>query len=41
LIGWLFLATTELRKKLRESYDVVKSASKIRIQHFYDNFTRS
>ena len=27
--------------KLRERYDVVKSASKIRIQHFYDNLTTS
>ena len=27
--------------KLRESYDVVKSASKIRIQHFYNNLTTS
>ena len=27
--------------KLRQSYEVVKSASKIRIQHFYDNLTTS
>jgi len=27
--------------KLRESYEVVKSASKIRIQLFYDNLTTS
>jgi len=27
--------------KLRESYEVVKSASKIRIGYFYDNLTTS
>jgi len=42
VVDWLaILSDYTVMTKLRESYDVVKSAFKIRIQHFYDNLTTS
>jgi len=41
-VDWLAnFSDYRVTTKLRESYDVVKSASKIRIQHFYDNLMTS
>jgi len=41
--SWLagYFSDYRVTTKLRKSYDVVKSASKIWIQHFYDNLTTS
>jgi len=36
-----YFSDYRVTKKLRVGYDVVKSASKIRIRHFYDNLTTS
>jgi len=42
VVDWLAnFSNYRVMTKLRASYDVVKSASKIRIQHFYDNLPTS